>query len=305
MSTRPSVLLTGASGILGTAIRESWSGAEDLLGVTRSGGRGILACDLSDASQIQSVLDKRLFSAVVHTAAFSSVDGCEKDAAAAARHNILATQNVAALCEAQKIPLIHISTDYVFNGKKSTPYSENDAACPVQIYGLSKWIAEWHALRCPNSVVVRVSWLFGRGAGENFINKMIQKLKSDSSVGVLDDQTTAPTYAVDLAGWLSLLLRQLCERPQAWQKKEERVLHMCNSGQATRYEMTLELQKIMGASSKKIFVLDKRAISGWLAVRPKYSVMNNALFQKRLNTGARDWRAALEDFVRGEGLCAS
>lgn len=289
------ILVNGSSGMLGAVLSRHLGVRHEVLGVSRSGAGGALQCDLSDGSQAKALFDSHRIGFVVNCAAYSDVDGCERDPALAHAANTLIPKNLSALC-GRSIPWIHISTDYVFDGRKRSPYKEEDTAGPVNIYGLTKWLGEFYALNSTApSAVVRTSWLFGGPNPKNFVEAIAGRLRTEKKVEVLDDQTDAPTSVFDL----SLALERMIEfmRRETAGKKWNEVFHVCNTGGATRLEMTEAMRDMMGKKDVRVERADRAGITGRVAIRPAYAVMSNERFVRTFGLPLRGWRESLRDYV--------
>lgn len=284
--------MTGASGMFGRAFCRQAASANVIIGLSQTGREGTTACDLSDAKALAALWFSEKPDLVVNTAAYSDVDGCERDPARARAANALGVKNLADLCGKAGAPLVHVSTDYVFDGLKSSPYVEEDAVAPVNIYGLTKLEGEYHASRCKApSAVVRTSWLFGPGNDANFVNALAARLKKENTVSVLDDQTDAPTYVEDLGLAIQAISERLIEKGGGAE-----VYHVCNSGSATRHEMTVAMKEILGLGTE-VKVTDRSQIKGRLAVRPPYVVMSNRRFVETFSMPLRPWRDSLKEYL--------
>ena len=294
------ILVTGATGMLGRELVRTWSSECDVRGVSRRGGERTAACDLSDVRQTESLFKGRhVYDLVVHTAAYSDVDGCERDPELARASNALATRTLASACGRKKIPLVYVSTDYVFDGRKSSPYLESDPVCPVNIYGMTKLEGEYHTKNLALvSAIVRTSWLFGAGNPKNFVNQIIERLKKETEVSVLADQKDCPTYVRDLAGALgkigSRLIRLADQKPK---KPVSETYHVCNHGVTTRYAMTLKIKEFLGLRKKRVLLADAQRLTGRLAIRPPYAAMSCARYDRIFRSPLRRWEAALEDYL--------
>ncbi len=241
---------------------------------------------------------------MINAAAYSNVDGCEKDPKLAHESNALAVKYLAAHCGRFGVPLIHVSTDYVFDGRKNSPYVESDGTAPVNIYGLTKLEGEYYAARCQSpSAIVRTSWLFGPGTSVNFVSAILERLKKENAVGVLDDQTDAPTYVADLVDAIQKIGERLLSGPGA--RKSGEIYHVCNSGSATRLEMTLKMKEILNLRDVKVSRTDPGTIQGRLAVRPVYAVMSNRHYQQSFGVKLRSWQDSLAEYLKQPSLCAS
>ena len=294
------VLVTGSTGLLGRALVPRFQKKAEVLGVSASGREGSRACDLRNESAVRGLFENGNWDLVIHAAAYSDVDGCERSPELAHASNALATRHLAALCGDRRIPFIYISTDYVFDGRNSVPYTEEDPVFPVNIYGLTKLEGECYTRQfAAPAAIVRTSWLFGSGVARNFVSAVTERLKREEVVGVLEDQVDCATYTEDLAAAIEKIGQRLCE----WVPSEGRaaceVFHICNSGATTRYEMTLELRKLLDRSRVRIEKISPETIQGRLAVRPKHSVMCTTRFEKLFQIKMRSWQEALHDFFKG------
>jgi dTDP-4-dehydrorhamnose reductase len=191
------VLATGAGGQLGRALVR--------LGAV---GRTRAELDVTDARAVAAALDELRPDVVVNAAAYTAVDRAEREADAAFAVNGRGAEVVAAACAARGLGLVHVSTDYVFDGEKPSPYVEDDALHPVSVYGASKAAGEAAVLRAhPGALVVRTSWLFSAD-GANFVLTMLRLARERPALRVVADQRGCPTYAGDLAR----AILSLCER---------------------------------------------------------------------------------------------
>ena len=295
------ILITGASGMLGQALSERLRPAYELTGISQTGRLQTIPCDLTEDGAASKVLEAVTPDLVIHCAAASNVDACEKDPGTAYRVNALATRFLAQACAPAAIPLVHISTDYVFNGQKPTPYVEEDPTFPINVYGMTKLAAEAF-VRCAltDAVIVRTSWLFGRGNPSNFVSVILKRLLAREDLTVLEDQLNAPTSTVDLAAALERIAADALARRACKAKAEIRTYHLCNRGVATRYEMALEMKRILGLESVKISRADAAQIQNRSAVRPARSVMSSARFESDFAVSMRPWPDALADFLKTE-----
>jgi dTDP-4-dehydrorhamnose reductase len=297
------ILVTGGSGMLGRALVRGLAKRHAVTSVSKSGREGALPCQLSDEAAVDRLFETSPFDLVIHTAAYADVDGCERDPALAHASNGTATRNLAHACGAKKVPFIYVSTDYVFDGKKNSPYTETDPVHPVNIYGMTKLEGEHYAAAlCPVSVIVRTSWLFGAGNPSNFVNAVLARLRREKSVSVLDDQEDSPTYVGDLAEALESIGAATAEKAKKGTVSHE-IYHVCNAGSATRYGMTLKMKEILGLRTE-VKRMDAAALAGRLAIRPRFAVMSTARYEKAFGK-LRPWEEALKAYLLKEGTCAS
>ena len=271
------VCLTGAGGMLGHAIRNVFSDME-VVGFTR---------DLLDVTSLNDTVKKIKEikpDIVIHAAAFTNVDLCESEPEKAYLVNGIGTRNAAMACEETKCPILYISSDYVFDGAKGTPYNEWDEPNPVSVYGLSKLMGERFVSTLTNRFyIVRTSWLYGPD-GKNFVDTVIRLLSEKESLQVVHDQHGSPTYTVDLAK----KIRELLGRGYG-------TYHITNTGSCTWYDFA-----VMIASKKGI----KKPISPITseefnrpAKRPPYSVLANTLLKLEGIREARHWEEALQEYL--------
>jgi len=215
------VIVTGAAGMLGSALMESAPAAVRTVGVDIADG------DLSTDLGITSALGPYEPEVVIHCAGYTDVDGATSEPELAQRHNALATEKVANFCAKRSAKLIYISTDYVFDGTKGSPYTEEDTPNPINAYGRSKLAGERAAQEsAADCVIARTSWLFGPG-GRNFIEAIVDHARQGGDVWGVVDEIGSPTYTRDIAG----ALWQLTERPVSG------VVHLTNSGYCSRAEL--------------------------------------------------------------------
>jgi dTDP-4-dehydrorhamnose reductase len=307
-SKKPFVVVTGNTGMLANAFTKEARQSYEVLGVSRRPTLGGAVCDLSKEKEIQDFFAAHHPDLIVHAAAFSDVDGCERDPGAAEKSNVDATRLLSKMCELHRIPWIYVSTDYVFDGCKTAPYIEEDREAPVNIYGMTKLAGEWYAKNSKvSSVVVRTSWLFGHGNNpHNFVSAITNLFKNEKRIAVLDDQTDSPTNMKDLSIALinignRLMSEQIKKSVSPWHD----VFHICNTGPATRLEMTLRMKEWLGLKDVKVDRADRNQVKGRVAIRPKYVVMSTARYEKFSGTKMRPWQESLKEYLNEAVSCAS
>jgi dTDP-4-dehydrorhamnose reductase len=244
------LLVTGAAGMLG---HEVVAAAERL-------GHDVVAwdlpeCDLTDADATFDAIRRLEPRAVVNCAAYTNVDGAESDEALATRVNGDAAGNVARACAAAGARLVHVSTDYVFDGTKREPWLESDPTRPLGAYGRSKLHGEDHA-------IVRTAWLFGPH-GPNFVSTMLRLAAERDEVQVVTDQVGSPTFA----GHLGPALVDMAERTDAG------IFHGAGAGSCSWYELTLETFDAAGVSCRVLPTTAEQFARP--APRPAYSVLGS------------------------------
>ncbi len=186
--------------MLGKALLKRLFAGNEVLGVSKTGREKTFGCDLSKKEEVDRLFKEHLFHLVIHSAAYSDVDGCERDPKLAHESNALATKHLSQNCGLKNTPFIYISTDYVFDGQKKSLYEESGTVFPINFYGMTKLAGEYYTkLLAPLSVIVRTSWLFGAGNPGSFVNAILERLKKEKVLRVLEDQVDSPTFVVDLS----------------------------------------------------------------------------------------------------------
>jgi dTDP-4-dehydrorhamnose reductase len=205
----PALLVTGGTGQVGTGIAEANRGRFDIVAPGRS------ELDLGNPTSIEKFVDARTWSAIINSGAYTAVDKAESDEAAAFAINGEAPGVIARLAARRGIPLLHVSTDYVFDGAKDLPYSEDDSVAPLGIYGASKEAGE-RAVRAAGGrhIILRTAWVVSPW-GNNFVKTMLRLGAEREQLGVVADQIGCPTSAADIAETLLTLTERLLAKPEA------------------------------------------------------------------------------------------
>lgn len=246
--------------------------------------------DIRDAVRLREVLEDRRPEAVVNTAAFHNVPDCEKNPEKAFAVNAAAVKNLRDVCLTLGLPLVHISTDYVFDGQKTAPYTEEDTPCPLNVYGVSKLAGEFFARQVPRHYVVRVSSLFGTTGsvakgGKNFVKLMLEAARTKDRVAVSSNIFSSPTYAVDAA----LRIREILGQGPA-----PGIYHVTNAGGCSWHEFAAEIFRQTGASIRLEPRLETPELEGGLK-RPLSTVLLSLKTRP-----LRPWREALKDYLKEE-----
>jgi dTDP-4-dehydrorhamnose reductase len=243
------------------------------------------ALDITDAAGVRAALgpDTRI---VLNAAADTRVDAAETDP----QHvlvNVVAVGALAALCRQLDATLVHVSTDYVFSGKGIRPYREDDPVDPVNAYGRAKLMGERRAFEEGRDVlIVRTSWVFGMG-GVNFVDTILKKVESGArELSVVNDQIGRPTFAADVAR----AIRQLVE------KRVRGVVHFANAGEATWHELASEALAREGRTDVLVRPVPTSQVAR-PARRPRWSVLDTALYERLTGVAPRSWREALGDYL--------
>jgi dTDP-4-dehydrorhamnose reductase len=271
------VTIFGASGLLGKALMHEWS--EDA--VTGLSSRD---ADIRDAKRVQHAMRETRPEWIVLAAADTDVDGCESHPELAFAVNRVGAVNVATAAKEVGARLVFLSSDYVFDGKKTTPYETSDVRNPQSVYGRTKAEAEIKLLELiPDCCIARTSWLFGTG-GKCFPDTILKLASSRPAVDVVDDQCGCPTYAVDLAR----AIIQLCR------KNATGIVHATNSGDCTWFEFAQEIVRSVGLATTVRPVSSRQMARP--APRPAYSVLSPTRLQS-LGIEMSSWRDALQRYL--------
>ncbi len=230
---------------------------------------------------------------VIHAAAATDVDRCEREPDWAMAINAEGTARVAEACRRTGAGLIYLSTDYVFDGTKGTPYLEEDPPAPQSAYGRSKLEGERIVREtAPHWVIARTAWLYG-AHGKNFVKTILQKASGGEPLTVVNDQVGSPTYAADLAEALVRLL----------ERRLGGIFHLTNGGSCSWFEFTQEILRQSGKAGTRLTPITSRQLSR-PAPRPGYSVLANRAWQAAGEPPLRPWSEALAAMLRSIGATA-
>ncbi len=267
-------LVIGSRGQLGTDLM-------DLLG-DKAVGLDVPDIDITDLDSVAQAIYEVGPELVVNCAAYTAVDAAESDETTAQAVNGTGAANVAEA--AAQTRLIHVSTDYVFDGTATTPYAENAAPSPRSAYGRTKLFGEQAVLRHPEAYVVRTAWLYG-AAGNNFVKTMLGLEKTRDTLSVVDDQVGQPTWSRDLAAQL-ILLGSSSAAPG--------IYHGTNSGQTSWYGFTRRIFELAGADPDRVLPTTTDEFPR-PAPRPAYSVLGHERWREQGMQPMRPWEQALAD----------
>lgn len=289
------ILITGSSGMLGQALCQELSDKYEVTGIdivksTTNDQRPttFIECDIADREKTVTEIASVKPDMVIHTAAYTDVDGCEENPEKAHRVNVLGTETIALACRKCGAFLYYISTDFVFDGEKKSAYIESDRPNPINIYGKSKLDGERFVQSILKKIViVRSSWLFGKG-GRNFVDTLLNKAKSEKRIEVVNDQFGSPTYTKDLARAISRLVGST--------ERLSGIYHITNSGSCSWYEFAKEILKVKAIKGAVL----EPATSGDInrpARRPKMSILEDRRYQEVTGEKLRPWQDALWEYL--------
>ncbi|MDX2545971.1 dTDP-4-dehydrorhamnose reductase [Streptomyces sp. WI04-05B] len=277
-------LVTGAAGMLGRdTVEELLRRGENVVGLARA------ALDITDPDDVRRVFTDHEPDLVVNCAAYTAVDDAETDEETALRINGVGPRLLAQACAEHGARLIHVSTDYVFDGEaRDTPYPEDHTPAPRTAYGRTKLAGEQAVLATlPDAgVVLRTAWLYGAHGG-NFVRTMIDLEARRDTLDVVDDQRGQPTWSADVAVRIADLGPRI--GPEA-----HGVLHATNSGETTWFELAREVFRLIDADPERVRPTTSAAFTR-PAPRPEYSALGHRRWQQTGLGALRDWRTALHE----------
>jgi dTDP-4-dehydrorhamnose reductase len=274
------ILVTGGRGMLGHDLCTLLAQEHKVIGVD------IEEFDITQLEAVEEVVARNP-ERVCHLAANTDVDGCELDPDKAYMVNGLGTRHIALACQRLSIPMLYISTDYVFDGTKGAPYREFDPPHPTSAYGRSKLAGEWFTERLLNRFfIVRTSWLYGH-AGRNFVDTILRKAKETGRLSVVTDQVGCPTYTRDLAHAIQRLITTDLFG----------IYHVTNCNETSWFEFAQEILKQAGLTGVALEPTDSQTYRR-PAPRPSYSVLDNLSWRCTFGSHLRPWQEALADYLR-------
>ena len=281
------IVILGVGGRLGAALLREYRDKFDVTGFNHT------QLDLSDLRAVRERLGGTSFDVLINAAGFTKVDLCETQPGRAFLINAEALLVVAEICDEKNARLIHFSTDYVFDGAKRKPYTEEDEASPISIYGESKLAGEKNVLAVQNqNLVVRVSWVFGPDR-PSFIDAMVQQAQENHEVDAIADKFSTPTYTLDVAEMLPRFFGS--DAPGG-------ILHFANAGQCSWQEYAQWAVDCchdagLPLKAKTIGARKLRDMANWVARRPVYSVLSSAKYTMLTGVPPRTWREAVSDYI--------
>ena len=278
------ILVTGANGQLGNEIRQRHT----LLKNYKFFFTDIDELDLCDYAAISDFVVHHNIQYIVNCAAYTAVDKAEDEQESCWKVNCETVGNLAKSA-AGKAKVIHVSTDYVFDGKSHRPYIETDPTNPQSIYGKSKLAGEEQLmLHCPENIIIRTAWLYS-SFGNNFVKTMLRLGKEKESLTVVADQTGTPTYAGDLAA----AILQIIARTEEKQTFTPGIYHYSNEGICTWYDFAMQIHRLAGITTCKIHPIPTSEYPT-KATRPMYSVLDKTKIKQTFDIEIPEWEESLE-----------
>tara|TARA_R110002033_G_scaffold98637_1_gene146979 strand:- start:13201 stop:14058 length:858 start_codon:yes stop_codon:yes gene_type:complete len=278
------VLVTGSNGQLASCIKDVERKYDNLNFIYTD----YLELDICDLNQVQGFFKKNTqIHYCINCAAYTAVDNAETEADRAFEINAIGAKNLAVACKEYGIILIHISTDFVFDGKKTEPYTETDSTNPISVYGLSKLQGEVEISQALQEYfIIRTSWLYSEH-GNNFMKTMLKLAETRDKINVVSDQVGTPTYAGDLAEAIVFLIHK--------KSKKYGIYHYSNRGEISWFEFA---KAIFEEINSDIILTPIKTIDyKTLAKRPRYSVLNKSKTNKTFNIEIPTWRESLKKAI--------
>ncbi len=275
------IVVTGGAGMLGTDLLKRLAQDHEAKGID------LADVDILDEHGTRDIIVGINPDWVIHCAAFTNVDGCEKEPEKAFRVNAEGARNVAKACWSAGARLLYVSTDYVYDGSKNEPYVETDPTGPLNVYGKSKLKGEHEVLGVvPDALIVRTSWLYGEN-GPNFVKAILGQVGKKKELEVVADQVGNPTYTPDLADALARLV----------ESGAKGIYHVSNSGRCSWFEYARKVLELAGVADIEVKPITTTQL-GRPALRPAYSVLSNEKYRALTGHALREWDAALSEYLK-------
>ena len=292
------ILITGKDGQLGQSLQKVISanikidndyGSNEFIFVGRN------ELDLNSESNISHYFDSNdKFDVIINCAAYTAVDKAEEDQELANQINHLAVKQLAQIAKKQQAKLIHISTDYVFDGKSDKPYTEIDTTNPINIYGKTKLAGEkaLQEVMPTNAIIIRTSWVYSE-YGNNFVKTMLRLGQERDRINVVDDQIGSPTYATDLANAILEVINNKVFREEGW---EVQVYHYSNAGEISWYEFAKEIFELESIPC----VINPITTDQYPtpAKRPKNTLMGKDKITETFGVNTPDWTESIQACIK-------
>lgn len=287
------VLITGSHGQVAQSVAQVAAGRSDVSALAM----GRPALDLCSVPSIRRALFEISPDVVINTAAYTDVDGAEREPERAFDLNAAGAAAIAAEAAQANIPIIHLSTGYVFDGKKSAPYTEDDEPSPACVYGLSKLKGEAAVANANlRHVILRTAWIYST-EGRNFVATMIQRARAGAKIEVVDDQIGSPTYDRHLADMILSIAARAVSQPAA---SDWGTYHAAGSGSASWYAMAQEVfacSRKLGGPDAVITPINSSDYPT-AAARPQNSQLDCTKIERTFGLRMPDWRKGVEDCMR-------
>lgn len=289
-TNKSKVVVIGAGGRLGAALAREYATDFYVVGFNHA------QLDLASPKKLRSTLESFDFDVLINAAAQTNVDRCETNSDEAFALNAEAPRIMASITHLKNARFVHISTDYVFDGEKRSPYTEEDETKPISVYGESKLEGERRILEAyDRALIVRVSWVFGPDR-PSFIDWALKEAREKELVNAVADKWSTPTYTLDICKLLKPLLVD---------DRQRGVLHLANSGECTwreyaQWALDCCQTKEIPMKTTNVGATTLAEMKNFIAKRPVYSVLGTGKYQRITGETPRHWRHAVADYVRNQ-----
>ena len=279
------ILLLGHKGMLGSDLLLKLSAEHEMVGMDKE------EIDIVSANECKGAIKDIGPDLVINAAAYTNVDGCETAKDECFAVNAEAVKNIVGACRDKDIRIIHFSTDYVFDGAAKQPYKEDHQCNPINTYGASKMAGERYLRSLSeNYILIRTAWLYGVN-GKNFVQTILEKVKTTKKLTVVDDQTGSPTFTKDLAAAVDLLIEH----------NAKGIFHITNRGSCSWYQFALKILQEAGIHDIDVTPIKSDQLQR-PAKRPAYSVMSMQKFIQTTGKTMQPWQLGLQDYLESNKL---
>ncbi|MCM1030178.1 MAG: dTDP-4-dehydrorhamnose reductase [Oscillibacter sp.] len=282
------ILVTGADGQLGSELKKIAFSPLDEVFFT-----DVAELDLTDKKAVEDYVSRNAIDTIVNCAAYTAVDRAEEEPDKAELINVRAVENLADVAMREGCLLVHVSTDYVFDGMASEPYTEKSVASPQTVYGCTKLAGERAIKRSGClAIIIRTAWLYSE-FGNNFVKTMLRLAKEKGELNVVSDQVGTPTYAADLAAAIVHVLADDCVAEKTG------IYHFSNEGICSWYEFAQEIMRLSGEKCKVNAIATVDYLTK--AHRPAYSVLDKTKIKEKFGVSVPEWKEALGRMMKRMG----
>lgn len=285
------IILTAATGLPGKYIWKELEQDYEIIPFSLKQEDKTVQCDLGNEEDVSDALEKYRPDLILHTEEINDIDYCERKPEVAHKINTIMTRNLLWYATRVNSAFLYLSTNYVFEGSKASPYVEEDSTKPLNIYGISKLGGEKYVSYLNTRYFILRTGLVYGSAGANFVQSILEKLRSNNKVEVPLDEATSFISGADLAQALKVFLKKVLKENSAYG-----IYHLANSGVLTKYQLALEIAKYLGFDSNLIQGF-KSGGSFSKTSYPLYSGLSSQKFQDLTGFELRDWKTALEEFL--------
>jgi len=278
------ILVLGHRGMLGSDLMLRLAASHEVT------GKDVDEIDIASEDDCRRLIAQSSPEVVINAAAYTDVDGCERDRERCMAVNALGVKNIALASRERALTVVHFSTDYIFDGRKGAPYVETDQPAPLNVYGASKLEGErFLQAFAEKHLLIRTAWLYGRH-GKNFVQTILEKASVLKSLDVVDDQIGSPTCSWDLAAAVGLLI----------EGGHTGVFHVTNRGRCSWYEFAVRILQYAGKEDVTVRPIRTDNLAR-PAVRPAWSVLSCRKFSEATGRAMKFWHLALRDYLEGMG----